>query len=121
MSTKTGYKKDGSITAMHHRTILDGGAYGGHGVASTFYTGILQTTTHNVPHYQFEAVRVFTNKAPCGPKRGHGTPQPRWAQEIQMDKIADHLGTRPGGDAQETSGPTQFMTANWIRSAPCAG
>ena len=36
MSTKTGFKKDGTITAMHHRTILDGGAYGGHGVASYF-------------------------------------------------------------------------------------
>ncbi len=95
MSTKTGYKKDGSITAMHHRTILDGGAYGGHGVASTFYTGILQPTTYKLPNYRFEAVRVFTNKAPCGPKRGHGTPQPRWAQEIQMDRIAEHLGLDP--------------------------
>src|SRR5437667_45232 len=95
MSTKTGYKKDGSITAMHHRTILDGGAYGGHGVASTFYTGILQPTTYKLPNYRFEAVRVFTNKAPCGPKRGHGTPQQRWAQEIQMDRIAEQLGIDP--------------------------
>src|SRR6266853_3638092 len=77
MSTKTGYKKDGSITAMHHRTILDGGAYGGHGVASTFYTGILQPTTYHIPRYRYEGCRTFTNKPPCGPKRGHGTPQPR--------------------------------------------
>src|SRR5438093_748737 len=115
MSTKTGYKKDGSITAMHHRTILDGGAYGGHGVASTFYTGILQTTTYKLPNYRFEAVRVFTNKAPCGPKRGHGTPQPRWAQEIQMDKIADQLGLDPAEMRKQQVVPPNSVTANWIR------
>src|SRR5438552_3054899 len=115
MSTKTGYKKDGSITAMHHRTILDGGAYGGHGVASTFYTGILQPTTYTLPHYRFEAVRVFSNKAPCGPKRGHGTPQPRWAQEIQMDKIADHLGIEPAEMRKQHAIPPDSITANWIR------
>src|SRR5947207_5386382 len=115
MSTKTGYKKDGSITAMHHRTILDGGAYGGHGVASTFYTGILQPTTYKLPNYRFEAVRVFTNKAPCGPKRGHGTPQPRWAQEIQLDKIANHLELDPAEIRKQYAVPPNFITANWIR------
>ena len=108
MATKTGFKKDGSITAMHHRTILDGGAYGGHGVASTFYTGTLQPTTYKMDHYKFEAVRVFTNKAPCGPKRGHGTPQPRWAQEIQMDKIAEQLKLDPAETAQANRGTREF-------------
>ncbi len=115
MKTKTGFKKDGSITAMHHRTILDGGAYGGHGVASTFYTGILQPTTYKLPHYRFEAVRVFTNKAPCGPKRGHGTPQPRWAQEIQMDRIAEQLGLDPAEMRKQHAIPQNSVTANWIR------
>lgn len=115
MATKTGFKKDGSITAMHHRTILDGGAYGGHGVASTFYTGILQTTTYQLPNYKFEAVRVFTNKAPCGPKRGHGTPQPRWAQEIQMDRIAEQCGKDPAQMRWEQAVLPGHVTANWIK------
>src|SRR5213079_430433 len=88
---------------------------GGHGVASTFYTGILQPTTYTLPNYRFEAVRVFTNKAPCGPKRGHGTPQPRWAQEIQMDKIADHLGLDPAEIRKQHAIPPDSITANWIR------
>ncbi|HEX8186355.1 MAG TPA: molybdopterin cofactor-binding domain-containing protein, partial [Blastocatellia bacterium] len=78
MWVKTGVKRDGAITAMHFRSFLDGGAYGSYGVASTFYTGALQTVTYNVPRYKFEGVRCFTNKPPCGPKRGHGTPQPRF-------------------------------------------
>jgi 4-hydroxybenzoyl-CoA reductase alpha subunit len=115
MSTKTGFKKDGTITAMHHRTFLDGGAYGGHGVASTFYTGVLQPTTYKIKRYKFEAVRVFTNKAPCGPKRGHGTPQPRFAQEIQMDKIAEQLGLDPAEMRKKHLVPSNSLTVNWLR------
>ncbi len=115
MSTKTGFKKDGSITAMHHRTFLDGGAYGGHGVASTFYTGVLQPMTYQMKRYKFEAVRVFTNKAPCGPKRGHGTPQPRFAQEIQMDKAAEQLGLDPAEMRKKHLVPSNSLTVNWLR------
>jgi 4-hydroxybenzoyl-CoA reductase alpha subunit len=95
MWVKTGVKRDGAITAMHFRSFLDGGAYGSYGVASLFYTGALQTVTYRVPRYKFEGVRVFTNKPPCGPKRGHGTPQPRCALECHLDKIAEHLGINP--------------------------
>ena len=115
MATKTGFKKDGSITAMHHRTFLDGGAYGSYGVASTFYTGVLQTTTYKIPRYKFEGVRCFTNKAPCGPKRGHGTPQPRFAQEIQMDKIAEQLGLDPAEMRKQHSVESNSLTANYLQ------
>jgi 4-hydroxybenzoyl-CoA reductase alpha subunit len=95
MNIKTGFKNDGSITAMRFKSFLDGGAFGSYGVASTYYTGALQTVTYNVPAYHFQAARVFTNKPPCGPKRGHGTPQPRFAVEVHLDKVAERLGVNP--------------------------
>jgi 4-hydroxybenzoyl-CoA reductase alpha subunit len=95
MRVKTGVKKDGAITAMHFQSFLDGGGYGSYGVASTYYTGALQTVTYNIPAYKFEGARAFTNKPACGPKRGHGTPQPRFALETQLDKIAEKLGLNP--------------------------
>ncbi len=95
MWVKTGVTKEGEILAIHFRSILDGGAYGSYGVASTFYTGALQTVTYKVRRYKFEGCRVFTNKPPCGPKRGHGTPQPRFALEVHLDKIAEELGLDP--------------------------
>ena len=95
MWVKAGIKSDGLITALHFRNFLDGGAYGSYGVASTFYTGALQTVTYPIGNYKFEAMRVFTNKAPCGPKRGHGTPQPRFAMEVLLDKFAEDLGVDP--------------------------
>jgi len=45
MRITTGVKNDGTITGMHVRTLLDGGAYGSYGVASTFNPGALQTVT----------------------------------------------------------------------------
>jgi 4-hydroxybenzoyl-CoA reductase alpha subunit len=115
MSIKTGVKKDGAITAMHFRSFLDGGAYGSYGVASTFYTGALQTVTYDVPRYKFEGARLFTNKPPCGPKRGHGTPQPRFALEVQMDKIADELGLDPAEMRRNHLAPAHSVTANYLR------
>src|SRR5438874_2580406 len=95
MWLKTGFTKDGDITGSHIRTWLDGGAYGSYGVASTFYTGVINPVTYKMPVYKFEGARVFTNKPPCGPKRGHGTPQPRFALEVQIDKAAEQLGLDP--------------------------
>ncbi|HKY05458.1 MAG TPA: molybdopterin cofactor-binding domain-containing protein, partial [Blastocatellia bacterium] len=115
MWVKTGVKKDGAITAMHFRSFLDGGAYGSYGVASTFYTGALQTVTYGIPRYKFEGARVFTNKPPCGPKRGHGTPQPRFALEVQVDKIAEQLGLDPAQMRRDHLVPPHTVTANYLR------
>jgi 4-hydroxybenzoyl-CoA reductase alpha subunit len=115
MKVKTGVKNDGAITAMHFQSFLDGGAYGSYGVASTFYTGALQTVTYNVPRYKFQGLRAFTNKPPCGPKRGHGTPQPRYALEVQLDKIAEQLRMDPVEIRRRHLVPPNTVTANYLR------
>src|SRR5690349_15814106 len=115
MWVRTGVTKDGAITGMHFRSLLDGGAYGSYGVASTYYTGALQTVTYNVPRYHFQGARAFTNKAPCGPKRGHGTPQPRFALEVHIDKIAEQLAIDPAELRLKTLVPPNSLTANYLR------
>ncbi len=115
MHLKTGFRKDGTLTSQHLRTTLDGGAFGSYGVASTFYTGALQTTTYRLPNYWFEGARAFTNKPPCGPKRGHGTPQPRFAYEVQLDKAAQELGIDPAELRLRNLVAANTITANWLR------
>src|SRR6476619_202303 len=115
MHVKTGVKNDGAITGMHFQSFLDGGAHGSYGVASTFYTGALQTVTYNVPRYKFQGIRTFTNKPPCGPKRGHGTPQPRYAFELHLDKIAVKLGVNPADLRLGMLAEPGTVTANWLR------
>jgi len=115
MKFKTGVKKDGTITGMHLQTLIDGGAYGSYGVASTFYTGALQTTTYRIPRYRFQGCRTFTNKPPCGPKRGHGTVQPRFGQEVQLDKIAEKLKIDPADLRLRIVESSNTVTANFLR------
>jgi len=115
MWIKTGLKRDGTITAMHFRSALDGGAYGSYGVASLYYTGALQTVTYRIPRYKFEGARVFTNKPPCGPKRGHGTPQPRYALECHIDKFCHDLGLDPARWRIDNTLAPGTITANQMQ------
>lgn len=95
MWMKTGVKRDGELTGLAIKMFLDGGAFSSFGIATTYYTGALTPVTYRLPAYKFEGIRVFTNKPPCGPKRGHGAPQPRFGFEIQLDKLAEQLGIDP--------------------------
>jgi 4-hydroxybenzoyl-CoA reductase alpha subunit len=120
MWIKTGVKRDGTLTAMHFRSFLDGGAYGSYGIATTYYTGALQTVTYKLPAYKFEGMRLFTNKPPCGPKRGHGTTQPRYAVEVHLDKIARDLGIDPVELRRRNLIEPYTRTVNGLRVTSCA-
>ncbi|HXW77398.1 MAG TPA: molybdopterin cofactor-binding domain-containing protein, partial [Candidatus Eremiobacteraceae bacterium] len=119
MRLKTGVKNDGTITACHLQTWLDGGAYGSYGVATTYYTGALATVTYKIPNYKFDGCRVFTNKPPCGPKRGHGTTQPRFAFECHLDKIADALGIDAADYRKRIAVDPNSTTVNGLRITSC--
>ena len=120
MWIKTGVKQDGTLTAMQFRSFLDGGAYGSYGIATTYYTGVLQTVTYTLPAYKFEGMRLFTNKPPCGPKRGHGTTQPRYAVEAHLDKIASDLGIDPIEIRRRNLIEPYTRTINGLRITSCA-
>ena len=119
MRLKTGVTSDGTITACHLQTWLDGGAYGSYGVATTYYTGALTTVTYKIPAYKFDGCRVFTNKPPCGPKRGHGTTQPRFAFECHLDKIADALGLDAADYRKRIAVDAHSTTVNGLRVTSC--
>lgn len=116
---RSGWTRDGRITALHLRTWLDGGAYGSYGVATLYYTGALAPVTYRVPHYRFEGLRAFTNKPACGPKRGHGTPQSRFALECHLDKVAEELGIDPADLRRRNLVAPFSMTVNWLRVTSC--
>ncbi|HLZ28928.1 MAG TPA: molybdopterin cofactor-binding domain-containing protein [Chloroflexota bacterium] len=92
MWLKTGWTKTGCLTGMDFKSYVDGGAYTSYGAASLYYTGALQAVCEHLPAYRWQGLRVLTNKPPCGPKRGHGTPQPRFALECHFDTVAERLG-----------------------------
>jgi CO/xanthine dehydrogenase Mo-binding subunit len=79
----------------------------------------LQPVTYDIPAYRFEGCRVFTNKPPCGPKRGHGTPQPRFAIELHLEKIAHDLGLDPVDMKRTNFVKPMTRTVNWLRVTSC--
>ena len=95
MHFRVGATKDGTLTAVDAETAIDGGAYSSFGVVTTYYSGQLLTIPSVSPRYRFSSTRYFTNKPPCGPKRGHGSVQPRFAFEVTLDKVAVRLGMDP--------------------------
>ena len=95
MRYRSGMRKDGRLTAVDAEILIDGGAYSSFGLVTTYYSGQLLTGPYDFPAYRFDSTRVFTNKPPCGPKRGHGSVQPRFAFEVQLDELAEQLGLDP--------------------------
>ncbi|MFZ1729371.1 MAG: molybdopterin cofactor-binding domain-containing protein [Bacteroidota bacterium] len=89
---KIGVKKDGSITAVKQKVVLEGGAYSSFGIVTTYYAGSMLPTLYNIPNYKYDGIRVNTNLPPCGAFRGHGCPHPRFAFESLLSMIADDIG-----------------------------
>lgn len=92
MWLKMGVKKDGQITAIDFKAWAEGGAYSSYGVVTSYYLGVFMTMPYRLENYRFESQRLYTNKPPCGPKRGHGAIQPRFALELHLEKVAEKLG-----------------------------
>jgi 4-hydroxybenzoyl-CoA reductase alpha subunit len=95
MRFKVGAKADGSLTAVDSDILIDGGAYHSFGMITTYYAGQLLPGPVDFPSYHFKASRVYTNKPCCGPKRGHGSVQPRFALECAMDELAERIDMDP--------------------------
>ncbi len=95
MRFKVGVSQDGRVTAVDSDILIDGGAYHSFGLVTSYYAGQLLTGPVAFETYHFRARRVYTNKPCCGPKRGHGSVQPRFAFECALDEAAEQIGMDP--------------------------
>lgn len=90
-----GADKHGRIKAVDGKILADGGAYASFGLVTSYYSGQLLTAPYKFESYRFDTHRMYTNKPACGPKRGHGSVQPRFGFEVQLDKLAEALDIDP--------------------------
>ncbi|MBX7098180.1 MAG: molybdopterin-dependent oxidoreductase [Myxococcaceae bacterium] len=95
MDFQVGLSAQGDIEAVDSKILIDGGAYSSFGLVTAYYSGQLLTGPYRFGTYRFDSTRVFTNKPPCGPKRGHGSVQPRFAFEVALDMAAEQLKLDP--------------------------
>ena len=91
---RMGLKRDGSITAMESRSVLNTGPYNpGFGVGSRLGHGL--TYLYTCPNVRYEGNVVFTNSMVAGSYRGLGAPQGHFAMESLVDEVAERLGMDP--------------------------
>jgi 4-hydroxybenzoyl-CoA reductase alpha subunit len=95
MRFQTACDDNGKIKACRTNIDIDGGAYASFGMITAYYAGQLLTGPVGMETYGFEATRFYTNKPACGPKRGHGSVQPRFGYEIHLDMLAEKAGLDP--------------------------
>ncbi|HIG88196.1 MAG TPA: aldehyde oxidase [Planctomycetes bacterium] len=119
MHYRTAADESGRIQSVDAKILIDGGSYSSFGLVTTYYSGQLLTGPYDFPTYRFDSTRVFTNKPPCGPKRGHGSVQPRFAFEVQLDELAVQLGMDPIELRRRNSIGPQTMTVNGQRITSC--
>ncbi|MPY37503.1 molybdopterin-dependent oxidoreductase [Streptomyces adustus] len=90
-----GATKDGKLTHVKCRIVLDGGAYASASPAVVGNASSLGVGPYAVDDVDIEAVALYTNNPPCGAMRGFGAVQACFAYEAQMDKVAARLGLDP--------------------------
>ncbi|TPQ17363.1 xanthine dehydrogenase family protein molybdopterin-binding subunit [Streptomyces sporangiiformans] len=87
-----GATKDGKLTHLKARIVLDGGAYASASPAVVGNAASLGAGPYVVDDVGIEALALYTNNPPCGAMRGFGAVQACFAYEAQMDKLADKVG-----------------------------
>ena len=116
---KIGVKKDGTITAVKQKAILEGGAYSSFGIVSAYYAGSMLTTLYKFPNYKYDGYRINTNLPPCGAFRGHGCPHPRFAFESLLSMIADDIGMDPIDIRLKNAMEPEYRTCNDLDIHSC--
>ncbi|MDT9685388.1 xanthine dehydrogenase subunit D [Streptomyces sp. TRM76323] len=90
-----GATKDGRLTHMKCRIVLDGGAYASASPAVVGNAASLSAGPYAIDAVDIEALALYTNNPPCGAMRGFGAVQACFAYEAQMDKLAAKLDMDP--------------------------
>jgi len=92
---KTGVNKDGTLTAIDMRALVDAGAYGSHSPTVPTNTGNKNLPRYKCDNVHYEFNAIYTNLPIAGAMRGYGTPQGAFALECHMDDVAESVGMDP--------------------------
>jgi 4-hydroxybenzoyl-CoA reductase subunit alpha len=93
-SSRVGVDREGKITALDMKVIMDGGAYASTGPIAASVAYIMIEETYKLANLRYEAIRSYTNKPPRGMYPHH--PRTTYAGlELQLDALAEKLGMDP--------------------------
>lgn len=97
ITIRSGLSRDGHILARDIRVLFDGGAYAGYkpipgvNLAAHFWSA----GPYRTPNVRFESLVAYTNHVPAGHMRAPGIAQVAFAEEVDMDRLAEAAGMDP--------------------------
>lgn len=92
---KIGVKRDGTITALREKLIVDGGAYFSRNSTTTMANMGSFTGLYRCPNVAAEADCVYTNILTTGGVRGYGNSEATCVLEQLVDRAAKEIGMDP--------------------------
>ena len=92
---RTGARRDGTLVARQAEVFLNTGAFAELGPVVTSRTLTRILGPYRIPNLRVESHCVYTNTVSAASFRSIGGPQTAWANESQMDILADELGLDP--------------------------
>lgn len=95
ITLKTGIKSDGTITALDVEAVLDAGPFTNMSLPVAGFAAEMSSGPYNVPNARVNAYTVATNNLIGGAMRGFGGPEMAFAQEQNLDIVAEMLGMDP--------------------------
>ncbi len=96
LNMKIGANKDGMLTALSMKLIMNTGAYGSHALTVACNSGSKVLPLYNkAPNVEFWADTVYTNLPVGGAYRGYGATQGYFAMESIIDELATKLNMDP--------------------------
>lgn len=95
ITIKTGFKRNGTLTARRVTIYWNGGAYADVSPALVSGGMVRSVGPYRIPAVRVDSYGVYTNLPPAGAFRGAMSSQGTWAYESHMDTIAHRLRMDP--------------------------
>jgi CO/xanthine dehydrogenase Mo-binding subunit len=92
---RTGVTRDGHLLAQDVEIVMDAGAYSTLSPVVLSRGAIHSAGPYACPNVRIRARTMRTHTPPNGAMRGFGAPQTEFAAEMQVNRIAEALGTSP--------------------------
>lgn len=92
---RLGCDAQGRLLALRGRGFMEAGAYA---LSSASLCGAMASrmqTVYHIPNVDYLGQAVYTNTTPAGAQRGYGAPQPQFAMENAVNRLAEKIGMDP--------------------------
>lgn len=117
---ESAHAQDGTLLAKRARHILDGGPYGGTGVAACAQSTIWACLPYKMRSIDVEAYRAYTNNPHAGAMRGYTSCQIHFCHDLQMQYAAEEMGIDPVEFRKMSAATPGYETPSGIEITSCA-